>query len=98
VTVASDADSALDIIQRDGSFDLLFTDIVMPGKLNGLALARELRGLSITTPILFTSGFSSPATLSLEIDSFGAQLIPKPYRKAELAAAVSAMLNPITVD
>ena len=78
-------------IESGERFDLLFTDIVMPGQLNGLALARELRARDPAVRILFTSGFSSPVTLREQIDELGgAELIAKPYRKAELAMLVRA--------
>jgi PAS domain S-box-containing protein len=95
VTVADSGDAALERIQTGEQFDLLFTDIVMPGALNGLALARELRARTIEMPVLFTSGFSSPTTLGKDIEEFGATLISKPYRKAELAMAVKTVLNTV---
>jgi DNA-binding NarL/FixJ family response regulator len=72
----------------------LFTDIVMPGRLNGIALAGELRALCPDARILFTSGFSSPTMLREQVYALGgAELIGKPYRKAELAMLVRSVLN-----
>jgi DNA-binding response OmpR family regulator len=84
-------------IAAGSRFDLLFTDIVMPGSLNGIALARELRARDPSLPVLFTSGFSSGLSLRNDLDAFDAQLIAKPYRKAELAAAVRAVLKPTSM-
>jgi nitrogen-specific signal transduction histidine kinase/CheY-like chemotaxis protein len=94
VTVAETADAALEHLEKGERFDLLFTDIVMPGQINGIALARELRQRDSTVRILFTSGFASPVMLRDEIHTLdGAELISKPYRKAELAILVRGILN-----
>jgi CheY-like chemotaxis protein len=60
VTVAPTADAALDLFMRDGAFDLLFSDVVMPGRLNGAGLGRELRARNPNIKLLFASGFASP--------------------------------------
>ncbi len=93
VTVAASGDEAMQLLTNGLHFDLLFTDIVMPGRLDGIALARELRARDPVVPILLTSGFSSPLTLRETVDALGAKLIPKPYRRAELANLVRAMLG-----
>src|SRR4029077_10113743 len=93
VTVADSGDAGMQQIESGERFDLLFTDIVMPGELNGLALAREMRAHDPAARILFTSGFSSPSMLREQIHELGgAELIAKPYRKAELAVLVRSML------
>lgn len=97
VTVAETADAGLEHLQNGERFDLLFTDIVMPGQINGIALAREMRARDPFARILFTSGFASPVMLREEIHSLdGAELISKPYRKAELAVLVRGILNRAT--
>jgi CheY-like chemotaxis protein len=94
VTVAETADAGMQHIENGERFDLLFTDIVMPGQLNGVALAKELRARDPAARILFTSGFSSPTILREQLEALGgAELISKPYRKAELALLVRAVLN-----
>ncbi len=93
VTVATSGDDALEYIEGGARFDLLFTDIVMPGRIDGLALATELRARDPGARILFTSGFSSPVTLRSQIDVFDAELISKPYRKTDLALLVRSVLN-----
>jgi PAS domain S-box-containing protein len=97
VTVAENADAALGHLENGEQFDLLFTDIVMPGQLDGITLARELRARDPVARILFTSGFSSPAVLQEQIFSLGgAELIAKPYRKSDLAMLVRGLLNRAT--
>jgi PAS domain S-box-containing protein len=97
VIVAESGDAGMRHIEAGERFDLLFTDIVMPGQLSGIALARELRSRDPAVRILFTSGFSSPELLREQIQELGgAELIAKPYRKAELGILVRAMLNRTT--
>src|SRR6185312_1282479 len=93
VVVACSGDEAMEYLRSGEKFDLLFTDIVMPGKLDGLALATEFRSRDPAARILFTSGFSSPVTLRAQIDVFDAELISKPYRKTDLALLVRNVLN-----
>jgi CheY-like chemotaxis protein len=65
--------------------DLLFADIVMPGDLNGLELARTVLGRWPHMRALLTSGF--PAGVNGRIETT-ARVLTKPYRKAELARAL----------
>lgn len=72
------------------SLDLLVTDRAMPG-LDGLALARQARDVSATLPILVATGFLDEATYTA-VQALGrAAVITKPYRAADLAAAVEAI-------
>ncbi|HSE12834.1 MAG TPA: ATP-binding protein [Rudaea sp.] len=98
VTIAENGDDALRHVESGEQFDLLFSDIVMPGRLNGIALARELRVRSPEIPILFTSGFASPAALEGAIAELGAGLISKPYRKADLARLMRSILGERTAS
>jgi YesN/AraC family two-component response regulator len=65
--------------------DLLLTDIVMPGKLDGCALAREFIARRPGGKVLLTSGF--PGTRLADMDGLGVspRLLDKPYRKQDLA-------------
>ncbi len=58
VLVASDGREALSQTEHGQRIDLLFTDIVMPGGLNGLELARQLRGRLPTLNVIYTTGYS----------------------------------------
>ncbi len=60
---ASSGDIALGLFQDSEPFDLLLTDIVMPGTLQGPTLARELRAIQPTLPVVFMSGYASEATI-----------------------------------
>lgn len=63
VVVAMNGDDAVCIFQDDQKFDLVVTDIVMPGLLQGPALAKEIRQLSPKMPFVFISGYASEATV-----------------------------------
>ena len=91
-TLAASADEAVAPLERE-AYDLLFTDVVMPGCLNGLDLARRARDTHPQMRVLLTSGFSSKIAPDTEIRALGAALIVKPYRKTDLAQAVRAMLD-----
>jgi len=88
VHAAADAQHALDVLSTHSRIDLLLTDIIMPGGMNGVALAKAARTRLPTIRILYTSGFPSDALAEksgLEID---APIVTKPYRKDELAQRI----------
>ncbi|MBL8705245.1 MAG: response regulator, partial [Rhodospirillales bacterium] len=92
VVVAANGPEALDLIRRS-AFDLLFTDIVMPGGMNGRQLADEARKLRPTMPVLFTSGYTENAIVHHGRLDPGVHLLQKPYRRQELAAKLRAVLD-----
>ena len=78
---------------RDGlDFDLLLTDVVMPGGITGYQLADELRELRPDLRVLFTSGYTELAATG-ETDVYKGPLLSKPYRKQDLARMVRAALD-----
>lgn len=84
ITGTSTADEALMILRAGTSFDLLFTDIVLPGFCNGLDLARHARGLAASMKILITSGYTQESQPLSDCIQEGAHLLSKPYRRQEL--------------
>ncbi len=82
----ADADAALREIER-ASIDFVFSDIVMPGKMDGLALARYLRTVRPGLPILLTSGYSD-AALNVRGDF---PILRKPYEIHELSQAIAKL-------
>ncbi|HYE43283.1 MAG TPA: response regulator, partial [Caulobacteraceae bacterium] len=87
---ASTADAALKVLEADQKFDLVFSDMVMPGDMDGRALAREIRRLYPHLPVLLTTGYSEAAA---QAAGDGLRLLMKPYRIDALAAAVKAARN-----
>jgi CheY-like chemotaxis protein len=93
VLEAEDAAAALEQLAQ-ADVDLLFTDVVMPGLMNGKQLAMEAQRLFPKLKVLFTSGFAGSASLSesAKLDANDC-LLKKPYGRAELAQAVRSALD-----
>lgn len=93
VLTAENAMLALEVMQRE-SIDLLLTDVIMPGGIDGVELARQARQHGPDLKVVFTSG-------CIEVSAVGADkvlpqdacLLTKPYRRDELAATVRASLD-----
>jgi PAS domain S-box-containing protein len=90
---ATNAAEALDIIDRGVHFDLLFTDLVMPGPMNGNQLAMEAAKRRAPLKVLFTSGYTESAAVHHGRLPPGLMLLGKPYRTADLARMVRQALN-----
>ena len=89
-------DEAKTAFEADQSYDLVLTDIVMPGSLQGTVLARELRALRSDLPIVFMSGYANEATVlgnGLRPDDIR---LMKPIRKADLLDAIAKALSVTT--
>jgi PAS domain S-box-containing protein len=82
----ADAEAALTEIERDG-IDLVFSDIVMPGKMDGLALARHLKAHRPGLPILLATGYSDAAANVL--GDF--PILRKPYEIHQLSEAIAKL-------
>jgi signal transduction histidine kinase len=93
VEAAESADEALVRITGGERFDLVFSDVVMPGTHTGITLARALRVLDPNLKIVLTSGYTSPSELQATLDQLGIELLSKPFRKAELAALIRRVLD-----
>ena len=90
---AADGAAALAIVASDEPIDLLLTDVMMPGELDGPALAERTREVRPGMKILFTSGFADGKVLK-RIDRISASaLIAKPYRNEELALRIRQTLD-----
>jgi PAS domain S-box-containing protein len=84
----ADAEAALREIERDG-IDLVFSDIVMPGKMDGLSLARHLKETRPGLPILLASGYSD-AALNVHGDF---PILRKPYEIHQLSQAIAKLVR-----
>ncbi|GHE20391.1 PAS domain S-box protein [Halomonas urumqiensis] len=93
VTSAASGQHALAIIEAQSDIDLLFTDVVMPGGINGRQLADQASVLRPDLKILFTSGYTENAIVHHGRLDPGVQLLSKPYRRQELAAKVRKVLS-----
>jgi signal transduction histidine kinase len=84
--------AALDAMASQG-FDLLFTDVVMPGGMSGRQLAEEARKRQPGLRILFTSGYTENAIVHHGRLDPGVHLLNKPYRRSDLAVKVRQALR-----
>ncbi|MEO8278517.1 MAG: ATP-binding protein [Ideonella sp.] len=92
VIEAADGASALALLRQNDRIDLLFTDVVMPGGMNGRALADAARELRPALRVLYTSGYTENAIVHHGRLDADAQLLSKPYRRSDLDRAVRAAL------
>jgi PAS domain S-box-containing protein len=96
VIEAESGEGALRVLERGETvIDLVFTDVVMPGELDGYALARLVLDRWPTKKVLLTSGYSAGVDDVDDLDeqAMGLRTLGKPYRKAQLAQAMRVALN-----
>src|SRR5690606_11944451 len=96
VVSALSGDQALGLYQQtlepdavaDDAIDLVFSDIIMPGQLDGIGLALALRALTPDLPVLLATGYSERAPAD-----FGFSVLSKPYDARRLAEALQRELE-----
>jgi CheY-like chemotaxis protein len=91
VLAAASGEQALDLLRRGARVDLLFTDVIMPGGMNGLQLVDETRRLRPRLPVLVTTGYMD------ELPGRGQgqrlNILAKPYKHGDLLERVEAALG-----
>jgi len=93
ITTAPNGDSALEIFNTRTDFDVLVTDVVMPGLLQGPALAKAVRAIQPDIACVFISGYASEAIIdSNGLEPSDVQLM-KPVKRSDLLAAVSTVTS-----
>ena len=94
VTATANGDAALDAYrQRRPGFDLILTDVVMPGRLQGPDLAKEIRALDPEARIIFMSGYASQTNVDEHGLAIGQRRLTKPIRRADLIDAIEGALG-----
>jgi PAS domain S-box-containing protein len=93
VLAAANGQAALDIIGRRDDIDLLFTDIVMPGGMNGRQLADEALRRRPSLKVLFTTGYTANAIVHHGRVDPDVELITKPFSYETLAGKIRALLD-----
>jgi two-component system NtrC family sensor kinase len=88
--VATSAQAGLDLLERESGVDLVFSDILMPGGMNGVELAREVRARFPQIVVLLTTGYSSRVH---EAMGQGFEVLQKPYDLAGLKRALQSALK-----
>ncbi|CBS91422.1 Hybrid sensor histidine kinase (plasmid) [Azospirillum lipoferum 4B] len=86
ITRAATADEALPLLAA-GRFDLLFSDVVMPGTMSGVDLARTVRRLYPGLPVVLATGYSEEVARAT-----GVMVLPKPYRIEHLVGVLDTVL------
>jgi CheY-like chemotaxis protein len=83
VDAVDNAAAALELLGEGRNIDLVFSDIVMPGEMDGLALARRIRTEYPHIPVLLTTGYAKAAG-----QAKGFPILRKPYRLTNLSRAI----------
>jgi len=92
VVTAGDRPAARAILEAGEALDLVFTDVVLPNGETGVDVAHDVSALRPGTPVLYASGYSGTTLTNDGILPDGVRLLPKPYRRPELVAAIRELL------
>jgi len=94
VSTAESGEEAVDLLEsvKHGEADLIFTDPVMPGGINGIVLAKEVARLDADLPILMTTGYNEELVIEGPMAS-GLDLRGKPYRRSDLLDRVRQAID-----
>ena len=93
VIPATDGNLALQMLERNPDIEYLLTDIVMPGGLNGVSLAQEVRKRQPNVKVLYMSGFPSGVIADKSGIELDAPLITKPFSFEELVSAMDELVS-----
>lgn len=96
VIAATSGDEAIELIDAGTPFDLMLTDVVMPGKVGGFELARYLRSKRPDTPVVYMSGYTGIA--QSEMGDVPAPLVQKPCPRPVLAEVLRGQLDGAGAD
>lgn len=91
VTIKENGQDALDILQSDQDFDLILSDVIMPG-IDGIELSKEAARLLPDLKIMFITGFSAVALGDKNPEKTGKDVISKPFHLSELLIRIEEML------
>ena len=90
---AADGEAALALFEKGARFDLLFTDVVMPGPVKSTAMAARAKELLPELVILYTSGYTENAIVHGGKLDAGVHLLSKPYQPEQLANKIRTLLD-----
>lgn len=93
VQAVTNGPEAVAVLEGETPFDLLLTDVVMPGNMTGYELADRAATLRPGIKILLATGYAGPPSSASHTRFAGAPLIRKPFRKQDLADAVRAVID-----
>lgn len=94
VSTAETGEAALELFESlpSGALDLLFTDLIMPGGINGIVLAGEIARRAPDLPVLMTTGYNEELVAEGPMRA-GLDVLGKPYRRSDLLDRVRQALN-----
>jgi CheY-like chemotaxis protein len=93
VVEARNGEEAIKRLSADGPFDLLFTDVVLPGGMNGVEIAAQAKRGQPDIKVLYTTGYSENAVVHNGQLDPGVTLISKPYRRQELLEIIHSVFD-----
>lgn len=93
VLEAENSAEAIDILTQNQDIDLLFTDIAMPGEMNGVQLAARALTLYQNLKVLFTTGYTKETVPDYDLIKEGYPLISKPYQYGDLLQTIRDVLD-----
>lgn len=85
--------AAIEILEARADIDLLLTDVMLPGVLNGPELAKQAVAMHPNLKVLYNSGYAEHAIMQSGLLDKGVNLISKPFRKQQLAEKIEEILN-----
>jgi len=93
VLQASNTREALELWQGNSAFDMLITDLVMPGEIDGLSLAKRVRAAYPNMPVILSSGFSENLLALTDEDRAEFLILDKPYSRHKLETLMSRIVE-----
>lgn len=93
LTAVGTADEAFGLVGRGALYDVVLTDIVMPGRLDGIDLTRCILQERPTGRVIVMSGYTTKAAELKEVVSKGARFLRKPFRLRELDAVIEELFD-----
>ena len=93
VVSAGEASAGLEVLEETPDIELLLSDVVLPGGMNGLDFAREARTRRPALKVLFMSGYTGSAIFQSNLHAEGVEALQKPFRKLDLAQKIREALD-----
>ena len=93
VLLASNAKAALQVLDEASEIHLLFTDLIMPGEMNGVELAREAKRRRNRLRVLLTTGYVEASDERADVGGLEFDILNKPYGRTELARKVRVVID-----
>ncbi len=93
VETAGDVQEGIELYRQHGDFDLLLSDMILPGGRNGRQLAEELQSISPELKVMYMSGYTENAVLHHGRLDAGVVLLQKPFRTSDLSIMVRQVLD-----